>query len=61
VREVNLVLDPKPGALPFGIHMMIGKNHTTFLADTTINERPQCRGTGAHRQGNRRRRPPHGA
>ncbi len=39
-REVNLVLDPKPDALPFGIHMMIGKNHTTFLADTTINERP---------------------
>ena len=39
-REVNLVLDKKPGALPFGIHMMIGKNHTTFLADTTINERP---------------------
>ncbi|MEO0698694.1 MAG: phosphate acyltransferase, partial [Pseudomonadota bacterium] len=40
VREVNLVLDKKKGALPFGIHMMIGKNHTTFLADTTINERP---------------------
>ena len=39
-REVNLVLDPKPDALPFGIHMMIGKHHTTFLADTTINERP---------------------
>jgi malate dehydrogenase (oxaloacetate-decarboxylating)(NADP+) len=42
VREVNLVLDPKPDALPFGIHMMIGKNHTTFLADTTINERPSA-------------------
>ena len=42
VREVNLVLDKKPGALPFGIHMMIGKNHTTFLADTTINERPSA-------------------
>ncbi|MBA4042950.1 MAG: NADP-dependent malic enzyme [Erythrobacter sp.] len=42
VREVNLVLDHKEGALPFGIHMMIGKNHTTFLADTTINERPNA-------------------
>ena len=41
-REVNLVLDHKKGALPFGIHMMIGKNHTTFLADTTINERPSA-------------------
>ncbi|WP_128891643.1 NADP-dependent malic enzyme [Erythrobacter sp. HKB08] len=41
-REINRVLDPKPGAVPFGIHMMIGKNHTTFLADTTINERPSA-------------------
>ncbi|ANU06561.1 NADP-dependent malic enzyme [Paraurantiacibacter namhicola] len=39
-REISRVLDSKPGATPFGIHMMIGKNHTTFLADTTINERP---------------------
>ncbi|MEP5936964.1 MAG: NADP-dependent malic enzyme [Erythrobacter sp.] len=41
-REVNLVFDPKPDGVPFGIHMMIGKNHTTFLADTTINERPSA-------------------
>jgi len=41
-REVNMVLDAKEGALPFGVHMMIGKNHTTFLADTTINERPSA-------------------
>ena len=41
-REINLVLDRKPDALPFGVHMMIGKNHTTFLADTTINERPNA-------------------
>jgi malate dehydrogenase (oxaloacetate-decarboxylating)(NADP+) len=40
MREVGLVLDPKPGALPFGIHLLIGKNYTVFLADTTINERP---------------------
>ncbi len=39
-REVARVIDPKPGATPFGVHMMIGKNQTTFLADTTINERP---------------------
>ncbi len=41
-REVNLVLDAKDAGVPFGIHMMIGKNHTTFLADTTINERPSA-------------------
>jgi malate dehydrogenase (oxaloacetate-decarboxylating)(NADP+) len=40
MREVRLVLDPKAGGVPFGIHLMIGKNYTVFLADTTINERP---------------------
>jgi malate dehydrogenase (oxaloacetate-decarboxylating)(NADP+) len=44
MREVSLVLDPKPDALPFGIHLMIGKNYTVFLADTTINERPSAQG-----------------
>ena len=39
-REIAKVLDEKPGGLSFGIHMLIGKNHTTFLADTTMNERP---------------------
>jgi malate dehydrogenase (oxaloacetate-decarboxylating)(NADP+) len=42
MREVRLVLDPKPGEIPFGIHLMIGKNYTVFLADTTINERPSA-------------------
>jgi malate dehydrogenase (oxaloacetate-decarboxylating)(NADP+) len=41
-KEVRQVLDPKPGHLPFGIHLMIGKNYTVFLADTTINERPSA-------------------
>jgi malate dehydrogenase (oxaloacetate-decarboxylating)(NADP+) len=40
MKEVMLVLDPKQGQVPFGIHTMIGKNSTIFLADTTINERP---------------------
>ncbi|MDE2410986.1 MAG: NADP-dependent malic enzyme [Sphingomonadales bacterium] len=42
IREVRQVLDPKPGQLPFGIHLMIGKNYTVFLADTTVNERPSA-------------------
>lgn len=42
MREVRHVLDPKPGEIPFGMHMMIGKNFTAFLADTTINERPSA-------------------
>lgn len=42
MKEVSLVLDPKPGQIPFGVHLMIGKNYTVFLADTTINERPSA-------------------
>jgi len=42
IKEVRQVLDSKPGALPFGIHTMVGKNYTVFLADTTINERPSA-------------------
>src|SRR5687768_11876344 len=40
MREIRQVLDPAEGKVPFGIHLMIGKNYTVFLADTTINERP---------------------
>jgi malate dehydrogenase (oxaloacetate-decarboxylating)(NADP+) len=42
MREVRHVLDPQDGRLPFGIHLMIGKNYTVFLADTTVNERPSA-------------------
>jgi malate dehydrogenase (oxaloacetate-decarboxylating)(NADP+) len=40
IREVRQVLDPKDGHTPFGVHMMVAKNYTVFLADTTVNERP---------------------
>jgi malate dehydrogenase (oxaloacetate-decarboxylating)(NADP+) len=42
MREVRQVLEPQEGRLPFGIHLMIGKNYTVFLADTTVNERPSA-------------------
>src|SRR5690606_34670869 len=42
MREVSHVLGSKPGQVPFGVHMMIGKHYTVFLADTTINERPSA-------------------
>jgi malate dehydrogenase (oxaloacetate-decarboxylating)(NADP+) len=42
MKEVRRVLDPAEGQLPFGIHMLVGKNHTVFMADTTINERPSA-------------------
>ena len=42
MREVRRVIDPATGRTPFGIHLMVGKAHTVFLADTTINERPSA-------------------
>jgi len=42
MREVRQVLEPQEGRLPFGIHLMIGKNYTVFMSDTTVNERPDA-------------------
>ena len=41
-RQVRQVLDPLPGRTPFGIHMIIGKSETIFIADTTVTERPDA-------------------
>jgi len=38
--QVRQVIDPAGGHVPFGIHMYIGRSHTVFIADTTVNERP---------------------
>jgi len=40
LQEVFQVLDPKPGHIAFGVHLMVGKQTTVFMADTTVNERP---------------------
>jgi malate dehydrogenase (oxaloacetate-decarboxylating)(NADP+) len=40
--EVMRAIDPAPGHTPFGIHLMVGRNHSVFLADTTVNERPSA-------------------
>ncbi|APG61736.1 NADP-dependent malic enzyme [Sphingorhabdus lutea] len=42
MRELRRVLDAKPNQIPFGIHIMVGKSHTVFIADTTVNERPNA-------------------
>jgi malate dehydrogenase (oxaloacetate-decarboxylating)(NADP+) len=42
MREVRKVIDPLAGRTAFGIHLMVGKAHTVFMADTTINERPSA-------------------
>ncbi len=42
LRQMQRVLDPKSGATPFGVHVLVGQNHTVFLADTTVTERPSA-------------------
>ncbi len=42
MRELRKVLDPKKGQTPFGVHVMVGKSHTVFISDTTVNERPSA-------------------
>ncbi len=40
MREIRRVIDPMQGVTPFGIHILVGKSHTIFMADTTVTERP---------------------
>jgi malate dehydrogenase (oxaloacetate-decarboxylating)(NADP+) len=40
MREIRRALDPAAGRTPFGVHVLVGQNHTVFMADTTVNERP---------------------
>jgi malate dehydrogenase (oxaloacetate-decarboxylating)(NADP+) len=42
LRQVQRVLDARPGCTPFGIHILVGQSHTTFMADTTVTERPSA-------------------
>ncbi len=41
-RELRYVLDPKKDEIAFGIHVLVGKSHTVFMGDTTVNERPSA-------------------
>jgi malate dehydrogenase (oxaloacetate-decarboxylating)(NADP+) len=40
MRDVRHVLDAAPGRMPFGVHVLVAKDKTVFLADTTCHERP---------------------
>jgi malate dehydrogenase (oxaloacetate-decarboxylating)(NADP+) len=40
LRQVQRVLDAKEGTTPFGVHVLVGRSHTSFIADTTVSERP---------------------
>jgi malate dehydrogenase (oxaloacetate-decarboxylating)(NADP+) len=40
LRQVRLVIEDEPGATPFGVTVVVGRNHTVLVADTAVTERP---------------------
>lgn len=40
MRSIRRVIDPLPGHRPFGLSVLVTRNRTVFLADTTVHERP---------------------
>ena len=40
LRQVRLVIDDEPEATPFGVTVIVGRNHTMLIADTAVTERP---------------------
>jgi len=42
MREIRRVIDVGDGRTAFGVHLLVGQSHTVFIADTTVNERPNA-------------------
>ncbi|HEX7822977.1 MAG TPA: NADP-dependent malic enzyme [Sphingobium sp.] len=40
MREVRRVIGQGEGRTAFGVHIVVSRSHTVFIADTTVNERP---------------------
>jgi len=40
LRQVRLVIEDEPEATPFGVTVVVGRNHTVLIADTAVTERP---------------------
>ena len=40
LKQVRLVIDDEPSATPFGVTVVVGRNHTVLVADTAVTERP---------------------
>ena len=40
--DVNLVIDAVDDKVPAGIHTIVGRSRTIFIADTTVHERPNA-------------------
>jgi malate dehydrogenase (oxaloacetate-decarboxylating)(NADP+) len=51
MRQVKRVIDYEEGRTAFGIHVLVGQSHTVFIADTTVNERPNTEELAAIAEG----------
>jgi malate dehydrogenase (oxaloacetate-decarboxylating)(NADP+) len=40
LRQVRAVIDDEQESTPFGINVVVGRNHTVLIADTAVTERP---------------------
>jgi len=42
LKSIRKVIDPLPGQRPFGLSVIVTKGRTVFMADTTVNTRPNA-------------------
>jgi malate dehydrogenase (oxaloacetate-decarboxylating)(NADP+) len=40
LRQVRAVIDDEQESTPFGVNVVVGRNHTVLIADTAVTERP---------------------
>jgi malate dehydrogenase (oxaloacetate-decarboxylating)(NADP+) len=40
LKQVRTVIEDEPEATPFGINVIVSRNHTVLIADTAVTERP---------------------
>jgi malate dehydrogenase (oxaloacetate-decarboxylating)(NADP+) len=40
LKQVRTVIEDEPQATPFGINVIVSRNHTVLIADTAVTERP---------------------
>jgi malate dehydrogenase (oxaloacetate-decarboxylating)(NADP+) len=42
LNKISNVVDPRPNEILFGLNLMVSKNKTVFIADTTVHEYPSA-------------------
>jgi len=40
LKQVRMVVGDAPGVTPFGVNVIVSRNHTVLIADTAVTERP---------------------